>query len=435
VAPIDEFLERYARERDYYARAATLARDLLEARLFEEGVRAIVSSRAKTVNRLRDKLRKRTLGKTLATVDAVRDSIVDLAGARVALYFPGDRQRVNALIVDLFDVVEQREFPRTGEPAAGASVWRKRFSGYGATHHRVRLRKELLSEQDLAYADARIELQVASVLMHAWSEVEHDLIYKPLSGELSDEEHAILDELNGLVLAGEISLERLQSAGERRLAASKQPFRSPYDVAAVLIEHARAHFAKILTETSLGRTDVLADLLIALKLNTPELLRPFLEALDPDVERRPLSEQVIERVIAADPTRVALYQQIQRRGAEATSEKDTALGSFVRWWAILEQVLAAQPNVPIANVPAQRRPPAMMDLTRRGKGLLPPSSAAELDWLRQRRNQMIHGGSPRDAIDLRRDAEAVVAIVRELSTCADPDVSNAAKEALKANGL
>ena len=49
--------------------------------------------------------------------------------------------------------------------------------------------------------------------MHAWSEVEHDLIYKPMQGTLSEEELAILDELNGLVLTGEIALERLQAAG------------------------------------------------------------------------------------------------------------------------------------------------------------------------------------------------------------------------------
>lgn len=32
----------------------------------------------------------------------------------------------------------------------------------------------------------------------------HDLVYKPLQGTLSDEELAILDELNGLVLAGKL---------------------------------------------------------------------------------------------------------------------------------------------------------------------------------------------------------------------------------------
>ena len=64
------------------------------------------------------------------------------------------------------------------------------------------MREESLDRSQKKYTTARIEIQVASVLMHAWSEVEHDLVYKPLQGTLSDEELAILDELNGLVLAG-----------------------------------------------------------------------------------------------------------------------------------------------------------------------------------------------------------------------------------------
>ena len=66
--------------------------------------------------------------------------------------------------------------------------------------------------------------KVASVLMHAWSEVEHDLVYKPMQGTLSEEELAILDELNGLVLTGEIALERLQAAGNERIQNSKATF-------------------------------------------------------------------------------------------------------------------------------------------------------------------------------------------------------------------
>jgi hypothetical protein len=54
--------------------------------------------------------------------------------------------------------------------------------------------------------------------MHAWAEVNHDLVYKPARGELSDEEYSALDQLNGLVLVGEIGLERLQKAGEARVA-------------------------------------------------------------------------------------------------------------------------------------------------------------------------------------------------------------------------
>jgi ppGpp synthetase/RelA/SpoT-type nucleotidyltranferase len=65
--------------------------------------------------------------------------------------------------------------------------------------------------------------------MHAWSEVEHDLVYKPLQGSLSEDEYAILDELNGLVLAGEIALERLQRAGESRVSTSGREYRSNLD--------------------------------------------------------------------------------------------------------------------------------------------------------------------------------------------------------------
>src|SRR5450755_3760331 len=40
----------------------------------------------------------------------------------------------------------------------------------------------------------------------------HFQAYKPARGKLSEDEYAILDEINGLVLAGEIALERLQRA-------------------------------------------------------------------------------------------------------------------------------------------------------------------------------------------------------------------------------
>jgi hypothetical protein len=45
--------------------------------------------------------------------------------------------------------------------------------------------------------------------MHAWAEIDHDLRYKPTQGVPSAEELATLDDVNGLVLTGEIALKRL----------------------------------------------------------------------------------------------------------------------------------------------------------------------------------------------------------------------------------
>jgi len=100
----------------------------------------------------------------------------------------------------------------------------------------VKLKPSTLGQDQKQYANTLIEIQIASVLIHAWAEVEHDLAYKPQNGELSDEEYAILDELNGLVLTGEIALERLQKAGSQRLKLKQGKFRNHYELAGYIHE-------------------------------------------------------------------------------------------------------------------------------------------------------------------------------------------------------
>jgi ppGpp synthetase/RelA/SpoT-type nucleotidyltranferase len=124
-----------------------------------------------------------------------------------------------------------KEFPNTSSP-----YYKKRFSGYWATHFRVRLREGSLNEAQRRYADAAVEIQLASVLTLAWAEVEHDLVYKPMQGLLSNDEYAILDELNGLVMAGEIALERLQRAVEARVAVGGRRFENHFELAAFLLD-------------------------------------------------------------------------------------------------------------------------------------------------------------------------------------------------------
>lgn len=71
--------------------------------------------------------------------------------------------------------------------------------------------------------------------MHASSKVEHDLVYKPDTGTLSKEEHAILDELNGLVIPDEIALERLRDVIEARVSNSLSiEFANKYDLASYI---------------------------------------------------------------------------------------------------------------------------------------------------------------------------------------------------------
>ena len=240
VTVIDEFLRQYEREYDYYFGVARFTARRCELSLSEAGIRHLVTFRAKRVDRLREKLFNRNEETPYGSIEAIRQDIVDLAGVRVALFFPGDQKTTESFIENSFSVEDngRKTFPSPNRPQSYSS-FKERFVGYCATHYRVRNRIGELPQEELRYADARVEIQVASVLMLAWQEVHHDLGYKPLSGDLSDDERAILDEVNGLVIAGEVAFERLQRAVERRLSEQDEAFANHYDLASYLEKRAR----------------------------------------------------------------------------------------------------------------------------------------------------------------------------------------------------
>lgn len=388
---------------------------VLDSNLQSAGIRAIVTARAKNPLRLETKVRQRSQSHPYALVDDIYDDIVDLAGVRVALYFPAEREEVGRIIRALFILVaDPKEFPTASKP-----TYEKRFSGYWATHYRVRLPETLLNESQKRYAEAKIEIQVASVLMHAWSEVEHDLVYKPMQGKLSDDEYAILDELNGLVLAGEIALERLQKAGETRVSAHDREYTSHYDLASSLLEMSRAKLAGLnIHDSAIGRVDLLFALLRNLSLNKPENLARYIDSLHADFERRPLAEQVIDQVLAEDTSRYAIYEQIRTLDiptlAFTTSDlpratQSEAIGQFMALWIDYERTLrsvAEKKGFKSMGMPSYRILSEISEIM--------PDLRNSTERLRHFRNQLVHGIEVPDSefihaqtSDLRRVVERV----------------------------
>src|ERR1700730_2684871 len=99
---MDQFIARYRKEYDFYDQAARLAAHLVEQQLQSAGIRAIVTSRAKSLTRLEEKVRQRAEKNAYQSVEDIFKDIVDLAGVRVALYFPGERDQVGKVITQLF---------------------------------------------------------------------------------------------------------------------------------------------------------------------------------------------------------------------------------------------------------------------------------------------------------------------------------------------
>ncbi|MFN3690847.1 MAG: hypothetical protein ACK4UU_07995, partial [Fimbriimonadales bacterium] len=315
---IEDFASEYEREIDYWDATARVVRGLLETELTSSGLRAIVTSRAKSVDRLVEKLRGRNRKKRYRSVTQIRRDIVDLAGVRVALYFPGQMDEAERVIRATLNVEDARRFPPPVPPPGSTDTEHPddnsterdgritRFSGYGARHYRVRIPAGRLSAGQERYSVAMVEIQVASVLMHAWSEVEHDLVYKPLEGGLSESEYALLDQLNGLVLAGEIALEQLQQAGDARVTAATTPFRDHYELA----EFLRTRLANQgidLTDTTLGRVDVLHGFLSDQKAATAASVGTYLDRLELDFEQRPVADQLADLMLSGDEHRYKAF--------------------------------------------------------------------------------------------------------------------------------
>jgi ppGpp synthetase/RelA/SpoT-type nucleotidyltranferase len=409
---IDQFLARYTREYDFYSQVARIAHQKLEASLQTAGVRAMVTARAKSIARLQDKCRQREAeNESYASVDEIYEDIVDLAGVRVALYFAGEVDQVDGTVSRLFNVLLKKDFPDRKRMRPN-----KRFTGYSARHYRVQLKEDDLDETEKRYASARVEIQVASVLMHAWAEVEHDLVYKPMTGDLSEDEHAILDELNGLVLAGEIALERLQRAGEARVAESDRKIVNHYDLAVHLLSAAEDITDQPISESGLGRVDHLFDLIRTLRLDTPGQLKPYIEALHGNIEVRPPAEQVIDALLAEDPSRYEIYESIRAQrpwGRALISPDDEAyayIGKFMARWIELEALLRE-----LAGPQQGRGPIIPSTLQLASMDLLSKHMLREFDRLRRLRNMLVHGIEMPTLADLdeaTRSLEAVLAAIR-----------------------
>jgi ppGpp synthetase/RelA/SpoT-type nucleotidyltranferase len=133
---------------------------------------------------------------------------------RISLYFPSKREDVDRIINEAFIVGMSKSFPEKGNGRKKG----KSNPGYWANHYRVYLKDEDYSGK---FRKTPVEIQVTSVLMHSWAEIEHDLVYKPKNGKLSWKEHKILAGLNALIIAGEIALEKLQKAISERISARK----------------------------------------------------------------------------------------------------------------------------------------------------------------------------------------------------------------------
>ncbi|MCP1220432.1 hypothetical protein NKW45_01060 [Acetobacter orientalis] len=209
----------------------------------------VIETRVKTIKSFKEKLNRP--GKSYS--NPLKD-IPDLCGCRIITYYADDVEKISSIINGEFDILEKELSHQPDELEVD------KF-GYLSAHYIIRLgkaRRNLIEWKK--FSSLHAEIQIRTVIQHAWSAISHEMQYKQESSvpsklqrrlyriaglfELADEEFVkirdqkalMIEEAQKMVASGQLSiplslpniLEAIKQwpyMGEMRKRASELGFR------------------------------------------------------------------------------------------------------------------------------------------------------------------------------------------------------------------
>jgi ppGpp synthetase/RelA/SpoT-type nucleotidyltranferase len=160
------FIKRFAANREEYERAANQATALIQEILVNSpALIHLVSARCKKTPSLWLKLCEKGYGQP-------KQQITDVVAARVVTYYQDDVPIVLRALDEALEVNPHKSVNKREELAAIEF-------GYTSVHLIVRAKGSWsTSPQYSALRNKWFEIQVRSILEHAWAEIEHEVVYK-----------------------------------------------------------------------------------------------------------------------------------------------------------------------------------------------------------------------------------------------------------------
>jgi ppGpp synthetase/RelA/SpoT-type nucleotidyltranferase len=171
---ITAFLEQYKLQKNIYKEYANTIKFILETLLKNNGFNyQVVFAREKDLEKLQENFSKGKYPQQLKNLSLIKD----LAGCRVIFYLESDIQRFITHVYKEFSVIETSPHYSPND--------------YNAQHFVIHLNKDRLNLTEYSKFDGlRCEIQLTTVLYHAWSEMAHDITYKPQKELSQFDQHA-----------------------------------------------------------------------------------------------------------------------------------------------------------------------------------------------------------------------------------------------------
>lgn len=166
-------VDRYETVRALYEECALSVRSVMKTVLTLEGLTPVsIEARAKDIESFgRKSVKPADNDPHQPKYPAPLDDITDLAGVRVIVFLLAQVDEVNKLIEREFAVVERVVMSGLSDEANKA--------GYQSVHYLVRFSSKRCELPEYQRFTGRVtEIQVRTILQHAWAEIEHESQYK-----------------------------------------------------------------------------------------------------------------------------------------------------------------------------------------------------------------------------------------------------------------
>jgi len=239
---LDRIRADYQKEQPLYEAFATALKILLQQLCDSRGIEPqTIEARGKTLESVIEKLRKYPNHQSL-------DEIKDLCGARIILYYRSDISAARNLIDDEFEILDEESH---GAEAAEAF-------GYQSLHLIVRLKDPRRGLVEWAkYRDLQAEIQIRTVLAHAWAAISHKLDYKS-SSEIPHQSRRKLFRVAALLETGDdlfgefrTEVDELRQSYRRGATSDSEWFNLELNLDSLMAAWGRLAIDKVV-ETALG---------------------------------------------------------------------------------------------------------------------------------------------------------------------------------------
>jgi len=197
---INSYVQWYSEKINFYEKLAKAVENVLKIILESKNIEFHeITSRAKSLDSFENKIRK--------GINFNPKDMQDLAGVRVICYVRSAVNDVCKIIEKNFDIDPQRSWDK-------AKILGENKMGYASIHYVAKFTESRTNLEDFKdFTGIYFEIQVRTILQHAWAEIQHDKMYKKTNIPKKIKRRYYL--VSGLLEVADNEFQSLHSEGEK----------------------------------------------------------------------------------------------------------------------------------------------------------------------------------------------------------------------------